>query len=64
MNFVQALDAEPRNVSMLLQRAMLYESMEKYSLGLEDLKEIMKIDPSNRNARSLMTRLNSTTGRS
>ncbi|KAK9086367.1 hypothetical protein Syun_028761 [Stephania yunnanensis] len=33
------------NVSILVQRALLYESTEKYKLGAEDLRTVLKIDP-------------------
>lgn len=45
------------NVSVLLQRALLYESSEKYKLGADDLRTVLKIDPSNRLARSTIHRL-------
>lgn len=43
---------------MLVQRALLYESMEKYRLGAEDLRMVLKIDPGNRIAKSTIHRLN------
>ncbi|KAK9084273.1 hypothetical protein Scep_030744 [Stephania cephalantha] len=46
------------NVSILVQRALLYESTEKYRLGAEDLRTVLKIDPGNRLARSTIHRLN------
>ncbi|XP_057475244.1 uncharacterized protein LOC130763360 [Actinidia eriantha] len=52
---VLAHDGE--NVAVLVQRALLYESMEKYKLGAEDLRTVMKLDPGNRVARSTIHRL-------
>ncbi|CAL9133383.1 unnamed protein product [Musa textilis] len=52
------LDKDTTNVPMLVQRALLYESMEKYKLGAEDLRMVLKIDPGNRLARSTIHRLN------
>ncbi|CAK9138943.1 unnamed protein product [Ilex paraguariensis] len=43
--------------SVLVQRALLYESMEKYKLGAEDLRTVMKLDPGNRVARSTIHHL-------
>ncbi|KAJ8424124.1 hypothetical protein Cgig2_002650 [Carnegiea gigantea] len=48
----KVLDHEGKNVAVLVQRALLYESMEKYRLGAEDLRTVMKLDPGNRVARS------------
>lgn len=52
------LEQDSANVSVLVQRALLYESMEKYKLGAEDLRSVLKIDPGNRIARSTIHRLN------
>lgn len=52
------LEQDSENVSVLLQRALLYESSEKYRLGAEDLRMVLKIDPGNRLARSTIHRLN------
>ncbi len=54
---VQILAQDEANVSVLVQRALLYESMEKYKLGAEDLRTVLKIDPVNRIARSTVHRL-------
>lgn len=54
---VQVLENDEANVSVLVQRALLYESMEKYRLGAEDLRTVLKIDPGNRIARSTVHRL-------
>ena len=54
---MQALELDDTNVSFLVQRALLYESMEKYKLGAEDLRTVMKLDPGNRVARSTIHRL-------
>lgn len=43
---VQVLEQDDTNVSVLVQRALLYESMEKYKLGAEDLRTVLKIDRS------------------
>ncbi|OIW17693.1 hypothetical protein TanjilG_29043 [Lupinus angustifolius] len=53
----KVLENEKANVSVLVQRALLYESMEKYKLGAEDLRTVLKIDPSNRIAKSTVHRL-------
>lgn len=55
---IQVLEKDSENISMLVQRALLYESMEKYKLGAEDLRMVLKIDPGNRVARSTIHRLN------
>lgn len=54
---VQVLEHDEKNVSALVQRALLYESMEKYKLGAEDLRTVMRLDPGNRVARSTVHRL-------
>ncbi|WOK96104.1 hypothetical protein Cni_G04811 [Canna indica] len=54
----KVLEKDTKNVSMLVQRALLYESMEKYKLGAEDLRMVLKIDPGHRLARSTIHRLN------
>lgn len=59
---VQVLEQDGKNVSVLVQRALLYESMEKYKLGAEDLRTVMKIDPGNRVARSTVHRLTKMAG--
>ncbi|XP_057751795.1 uncharacterized protein LOC130969899 [Arachis stenosperma] len=53
----KVLENDEKNVSVLVQRALLYESMEKYRLGAEDLRTVLKIDPGNRVARSTVHRL-------
>ncbi|KAG0501832.1 hypothetical protein HPP92_001904 [Vanilla planifolia] len=52
------LEYDSTNVSVLLQRALLYESSEKYRLGAEDLRTVLKLDPGNRLAKSTIHRLN------
>ena len=42
---MQVLEQDDVNVSILVQRALLYESMEKYKLGAEDPRTVLKIDP-------------------
>lgn len=54
----KVLGHDGENVAVLVQRALLYESMEKYRLGAEDLRTVMKLDPGNRVARSTIHRLN------
>ncbi|XP_019705937.1 uncharacterized protein [Elaeis guineensis] len=54
----KVLEHDSTDVSVLLQRALLYESSEKYRLGAEDLRMVLKIDPGNRLARSTIHRLN------
>lgn len=54
----KVLDHDGKNVAVLVQRALLYESMEKYRLGADDLRTVMKLDPGNRVARSTIHRLN------
>lgn len=58
----KVLEQDGTNVSVLVQRALLYESMEKYKLGAEDLRTVMKIDPGNRVARSTIHRLTKMAG--
>lgn len=53
----KVLENDETNVAVLVQRALLYESMEKYRLGAEDLRIVLKIDPGNRIARSTVHRL-------
>ncbi|KAG1371277.1 nuclear pore complex protein Nup214-like [Cocos nucifera] len=53
----KVLEHDSTNVSVLLQRALLYESSEKYRLGAEDLRMVLNIDPGNRLARSTIHRL-------
>ncbi|KAJ3683684.1 hypothetical protein LUZ60_013911 [Juncus effusus] len=53
----KVLDSDKENVAVLTQRALLYESNEKYRLGAEDLRMVLKIDPGNRLARSTIHRL-------
>ncbi|XP_050219116.1 uncharacterized protein LOC126669638 [Mercurialis annua] len=53
----KVLEDDDANVSVLVQRALLYESMEKYKLGAEDLRTVLRIDPTNRVARSTVHRL-------
>lgn len=55
---IQVLEFDDANVTVLCQRALLYESMEKYRLGAQDLRTVLKIDPVNRLARSTIHRLN------
>ncbi|XP_072997907.1 uncharacterized protein [Typha latifolia] len=54
----KVLEYDKENVSVLLQRALLYESTEKYRLGADDLRMVLKFDPGNRLARSTIHRLN------
>ncbi|EFH59283.1 tetratricopeptide repeat-containing protein [Arabidopsis lyrata subsp. lyrata] len=58
----KVLDHDKKNVTILVQRALLYESMEKYKLGAEDLRMVLKIDPGNRIARSTVHRLTKMAG--
>lgn len=53
----KVLEQDSKNVLVLVQRALLYESMEKYKLGADDLRTVMNIDPGNRVARSTIHRL-------
>ncbi|GMI70287.1 hypothetical protein like AT3G16760 [Hibiscus trionum] len=53
----KVLEHDETNVSILVQRALMYESMEKYKLGAEDLRTVLKIDPGNRIARSTVHHL-------
>lgn len=59
---MQVLDQDDANVTVLVQRALLYESMEKYKLGAEDLRAVLKVDPGNRVARSTIHRLTKMAG--
>ncbi|EOA30397.1 hypothetical protein CARUB_v10013518mg [Capsella rubella] len=58
----KVIDHDKKNVTILVQRALLYESMEKYKLGAEDLRMVLKIDPGNRIARSTVHRLTQMAG--
>ncbi|KAK0608023.1 hypothetical protein LWI29_024287 [Acer saccharum] len=58
----KVLEKDDSNVTILVQRALLYESMEKYRLGADDLRTVLKIDPVNRIARSTIHRLNKMAG--
>ncbi|XP_076951208.1 uncharacterized protein LOC143624433 [Bidens hawaiensis] len=58
----KVLEQDGKNVAVLVQRALLYESMEKYKLGAEDLRTVMNIDPGNRVARSTIHRLTKLAG--
>lgn len=58
----KVLEHDGESVSVLVQRALLYESMEKYKLGADDLRTVMKLDPTNRVARSTIHRLNKMAG--
>ncbi|CAM6093712.1 unnamed protein product [Calypogeia fissa] len=53
----QAIELQPTNVSLLMLRSNLYESMEKYKLGVADLKLVVKLDNGNLKARQTLTRL-------
>ena len=54
----QALTLDPHEHSVLLQRALLFEAMEKYKAGADDLRTLTRLDPSNRSAAAILTRLN------
>ncbi|MQM08802.1 hypothetical protein Taro_041661 [Colocasia esculenta] len=58
----KVLEHDSTNVTALLQRALLYESTEKYKLGAEDLRAVLKIDPGNRLAKSTIHRLTQMAG--
>jgi hypothetical protein len=45
------------SVEKLMQRAHLYESMEKYKLSVSDLKKVLKIEPGHRMATLTLNRL-------
>ena len=53
----QVIELDNGNVAIMLQRALLYESMEKYKLGIADLKEVLKREPQNRVASNTLSRL-------
>ncbi|KAG9459431.1 hypothetical protein H6P81_003939 [Aristolochia fimbriata] len=53
----KVLESDSQNVTVLLQRALLYESSEKYKLGAEDLRAVLKIDPTNRLAKGTIHRV-------
>ncbi|KAM0070110.1 putative tetratricopeptide-like helical domain superfamily [Helianthus debilis subsp. tardiflorus] len=56
-DYSKVLEQDGKNVVVLVQRALLYESMEKYKLGAEDLRTVMNIDPGNKVARITIHRL-------
>ncbi|KAK8507142.1 hypothetical protein V6N12_008489 [Hibiscus sabdariffa] len=51
------LEHEESNMLILVQRALLFESMEKYKLGAKGPITVLKIDPGYRIARSTVHRL-------
>ncbi|KAG0581241.1 hypothetical protein KC19_4G235500 [Ceratodon purpureus] len=53
----KACDLKPGCVELLMQRAHLYESCEKIKLGIADLREVLKIEPSHRLASQTVARL-------
>ncbi|EFJ11053.1 hypothetical protein SELMODRAFT_447095 [Selaginella moellendorffii] len=53
----KVLEMAGPTAEVLLQRAFLYESMEKYKLCVQDLREALQRDPSNRMARNTLARL-------
>ncbi|BBM97331.1 hypothetical protein Mp_1g04890 [Marchantia polymorpha subsp. ruderalis] len=53
----KAIALKPNDTTLIMQRASLYESMEKYKLGVADLKMVTKLDPSNRLAVATLVRL-------
>ncbi|MCO5611685.1 hypothetical protein L7F22_065943 [Adiantum nelumboides] len=53
----KVIELDNGNTAILLQRALLYESMEKYKLGIADLKEVLKREPQNRVANNTLSRL-------
>ncbi|MCO5598277.1 hypothetical protein L7F22_052369 [Adiantum nelumboides] len=53
----KVIELDNGNTAILLQRALLYESMEKYKLGIADLKEVLKREPQNRVANNTLARL-------
>lgn len=53
----KVVELDDGNTAILLQRALLYESMEKYKLGIADLKEVLKREPQNRVANNTLARL-------
>ena len=55
---IQALALDPHDCSVLLQRALLFEGMEKYKAGADDLRTLTRLDPSNRSAAAILSRLN------
>jgi hypothetical protein len=53
----KAIELQPSSVTLLMLRSNLYESMEKYKLGVADLKLVMKLDNGNLKARQSLQRL-------
>ncbi|KAL2652533.1 hypothetical protein R1flu_020661 [Riccia fluitans] len=53
----KAIELKPKDTSLIIQRASLYESMEKYKLALKDLKLVTQLDPSNRTVLGTLVRL-------
>jgi hypothetical protein len=56
-NWVQACEMDEGSVEKLMQRAHLYESMEKYKLSVADLKKVLKLEPTHRMATLTLNRL-------
>ena len=44
-------------VKALIRRGLAYESLEKYKLGLEDMRKVLELDPSARVASETIARL-------
>ncbi|KAL3684359.1 hypothetical protein R1sor_002381 [Riccia sorocarpa] len=53
----KAIKLKPKDTNLIIQRASLYESMEKYKLALADLKLVTQLDPSNRAILGTLVRL-------
>lgn len=53
----KVLELDTDNMAVLLQRALLYESTEKYKLCMADLREVLKVEPQNRVASNTLARL-------
>lgn len=45
------------SVKALIRRGLAYESLEKYKLGLEDMRKVLELDPSARVASETIARL-------
>ncbi|CAK9225771.1 unnamed protein product [Sphagnum troendelagicum] len=52
-----ACEMDEGSVEKLMQRAHLYESMEKYKLSVADLKKVLKLEPTHRMATLTLNRL-------
>jgi tetratricopeptide (TPR) repeat protein len=49
-----ALEEQPENIQLLLQRAKLFRQLQNYGKAFNDLQAIVKLDPSHKEAKNLL----------